>query len=107
EPRPRADAGGIDTSAHSRAFDAYVRVDDILAAIAQSSAWKIEVHETTSCCAPGARSADDRNSRLRHSAAVSVGCSPTVAAECRGAQPSIYFVVGVAAIAKSSVTAQL
>ena len=38
----------IDTSAHSRAFnpDAYVRVDDIVAAIADSPAWDIEVHET-------------------------------------------------------------
>jgi thioredoxin reductase/SAM-dependent methyltransferase len=37
----------IDTSAHSRAFDpdAYVRVDDVVAAIADSSAWDIEVHE--------------------------------------------------------------
>jgi hypothetical protein len=48
----------IDTSAHSRAFDpdAYVRVDDIVAAIADSSAWDIEVHETRSR-PPGAASA--------------------------------------------------
>ena len=38
----------IDTSTHSRAFDpdAYVRVEDIVAAIADSSAWDIEVHGT-------------------------------------------------------------
>jgi thioredoxin reductase/SAM-dependent methyltransferase len=38
----------IDTSAHSRAFDpdAYVRVDDIIAAIADSPAWEIDVNET-------------------------------------------------------------
>jgi SAM-dependent methyltransferase len=38
----------IDTSVHSRAFDpdAYVRVDDVVAAIADSSRWDIEVHET-------------------------------------------------------------
>jgi thioredoxin reductase/SAM-dependent methyltransferase len=37
----------IDTRAHSRAFDpdAYVRVEDFLAALAQSPAWDIEVHE--------------------------------------------------------------
>ncbi|MDQ4088989.1 MAG: SAM-dependent methyltransferase, partial [Actinomycetota bacterium] len=38
----------IDTSAQSRAFDpdGYVRIDDMLAAIADSSEWDIEVHET-------------------------------------------------------------
>jgi hypothetical protein len=38
----------IDTSVHSPAFDpdAYVRVEDVVAAIAESSAWDIEVHET-------------------------------------------------------------
>jgi SAM-dependent methyltransferase len=48
----------IDTSAHGRAFDpdAYVRVDDIVAAIADSSAWDIEVHETRPR-PPGAASA--------------------------------------------------
>ena len=48
----------IDTSSHSRAFDpdAYVRVDDIVAAIADSSAWDIEVHETRPR-PPGAASA--------------------------------------------------
>jgi thioredoxin reductase/SAM-dependent methyltransferase len=48
----------IDTSTHSRAFDpdAYVRVDDIVAAIADSSAWDIEVHETRPR-PPGAASA--------------------------------------------------
>jgi SAM-dependent methyltransferase len=37
----------IDTLAHSRAFDpdAYVRVDDFAAALADSPAWNIEVHE--------------------------------------------------------------
>ena len=37
----------IDTAAHSRAFDpdAYVRVDDFAAALADSPAWDIEVHE--------------------------------------------------------------
>ncbi|MDQ4131752.1 MAG: methyltransferase domain-containing protein, partial [Actinomycetota bacterium] len=37
----------MDTSAHSRPFDpdAYVRVDDVAAALADSSAWDIEVHE--------------------------------------------------------------
>jgi hypothetical protein len=37
----------IDTLAHSRAFDpdAYVRVDDFAAALANSPAWDIEVHE--------------------------------------------------------------
>ena len=37
----------IDTPAHSRPFDpdAYVRVDDFAAALADSSAWDIEVHE--------------------------------------------------------------
>lgn len=48
----------IDTSTHSRAFDpdAYVRVDDIVAAIAGSPAWDIEVHETRPR-PPGAASA--------------------------------------------------
>ncbi|HWI02615.1 MAG TPA: methyltransferase domain-containing protein, partial [Acidimicrobiales bacterium] len=48
----------IDTSTHSRAFDpdAYVRVGDIVAAIADSSAWVIEVHETRPR-PPGAASA--------------------------------------------------
>jgi len=48
----------VDTSAHSRAFDpdAYLRVDDIVAAIADSSAWDIEVHETRPR-PPGAASA--------------------------------------------------
>jgi hypothetical protein len=37
----------IDTSTHSRAFDpdAYVRVDDVAAALAAQPSWKIEVHE--------------------------------------------------------------
>ena len=37
----------IDTLAHSRAFDpdAYVRVDDFAAALADSPAWDIELHE--------------------------------------------------------------
>ena len=37
----------IDTAAHSRPFDpdAYVRVDDFAAALADSPAWDIEVHE--------------------------------------------------------------
>jgi thioredoxin reductase/SAM-dependent methyltransferase len=37
----------IDTMTHSRAFDpdAYVRVDDVAAALAASSGWDIEVHE--------------------------------------------------------------
>ena len=37
----------IDTAAHSRAFDpdAYVRVDDFAAALADSPAWDVEVHE--------------------------------------------------------------
>jgi SAM-dependent methyltransferase len=37
----------VDTSAHGRAFDpdAYVRVDDFAAALAQSPVWDIEVHE--------------------------------------------------------------
>ncbi len=37
----------IDTRTHSRAFDpdAYVRVDDFVAVLAQSSAWDVEVHE--------------------------------------------------------------
>jgi thioredoxin reductase/SAM-dependent methyltransferase len=40
--------GPIDTKAHSRPFDpdAYVRVDDFVAAVADSSEWTIEVHET-------------------------------------------------------------
>ena len=44
EPMPAP----IDTFSHSRAFDpdAYVRVDDVLAAIANSAAWNIEVFET-------------------------------------------------------------
>lgn len=48
----------IDTSTHSRAFDpdAYLRVDDIVAAIADSSSWVIEVHETRPR-PPGAASA--------------------------------------------------
>jgi thioredoxin reductase/SAM-dependent methyltransferase len=48
----------IDTSAQSRAFDpdAYVRVEDVVAAIASSSAWDIEVHETRPR-PPGAASA--------------------------------------------------
>jgi SAM-dependent methyltransferase len=48
----------IDTSVHSRPFDpdAYVRVDDIVAAIAGSSTWDIEAHETRSR-PPGATSA--------------------------------------------------
>ena len=38
----------IDTLTHSRPFDpdAYVRVDDVVAALADSPAWEIEVHET-------------------------------------------------------------
>ena len=37
----------IDTRAHSRAFDpdAYVRVDDFAAALADSPEWDVEVHE--------------------------------------------------------------
>jgi SAM-dependent methyltransferase len=37
----------IDTRTHSRAFDpdAYVRVEDVAAALAESSEWEIEVHE--------------------------------------------------------------
>ena len=37
----------IDTRTHSRAFDpdAYVRVDDFVAALAESPAWDIEIHE--------------------------------------------------------------
>jgi SAM-dependent methyltransferase len=37
----------IDTRAHSRAFDpdAYVRVEDFVAALAESPAWDIQVHE--------------------------------------------------------------
>jgi hypothetical protein len=37
----------IDTPAHSRPFDpdAYVRVDDFVAALAGSPAWDIDVHE--------------------------------------------------------------
>jgi thioredoxin reductase/SAM-dependent methyltransferase len=37
----------IDTATHSRAFDpdAYVRVDDFAAALADSTAWDVEVHE--------------------------------------------------------------
>jgi thioredoxin reductase/SAM-dependent methyltransferase len=37
----------LDTLAHSRPFDpdAYVRVDDLAAALADSSAWDVEVHE--------------------------------------------------------------
>jgi SAM-dependent methyltransferase len=61
----------IDTSAHSRAFDpdAYVRLDDVVAAIADSSAWDMEVHETRPRPA-GAASAshhvDDVVLRARH-----------------------------------------
>ena len=64
----------IDTHEHSRPFDpdAYVRVDDFAAALADSPDWEIEVHEkrprppgprpprttsTTSCCAPDAAQA--------------------------------------------------
>jgi len=63
----------IDTSIHSRAFDpdAYVRVDDVVAAIADSSAWDIEVFETRPRPA-GAASAshhvDDVVLRARHRA---------------------------------------
>ena len=37
----------VDTSQHSQAFDpdAYVRVEDFAAALGDSSAWHIEVHE--------------------------------------------------------------
>jgi hypothetical protein len=37
----------IDTTTHSRAFDpdAYVRVEDVEAAIARTPGWEIEVHE--------------------------------------------------------------
>lgn len=40
-------SGPIDTPAHGLPFDpdAYVRVDDFAAALADSSAWDIEVHE--------------------------------------------------------------
>jgi thioredoxin reductase/SAM-dependent methyltransferase len=61
----------IDTSTHSRAFDpdAYVRVEDVVAAIAESSVWDIEVHETRPRPA-GAASAshhvDDVVLRARH-----------------------------------------
>jgi thioredoxin reductase/SAM-dependent methyltransferase len=65
----------IDTTAHSRPFDpdAYVRVDDVAAALAGAPAWDIEVHETrrvppgpprrrttstTSCCVPATAPAD-------------------------------------------------
>ena len=65
----------IDTHEHSRPFDpdAYVRVDDVAAALADSSDWEIEVHEkrprppgaasprttsTTSCCGPAEPPAD-------------------------------------------------
>lgn len=50
--------GPIDTSTHSRAFDpdAYVRVEDFVAAIASSAAWEIAVYETRPR-PPGAASA--------------------------------------------------
>jgi thioredoxin reductase/SAM-dependent methyltransferase len=40
----------IDTTTHSRAFDpdAYVRVDDIVAALTRTPGWEIEVHEKRS-----------------------------------------------------------
>ena len=82
----------IDTAAHSRAFDpdAYVRVDDFAAALADSPAWDIEVHEkrprppgpprrrttsTTSSCAPDAAPADEGGAEL-----VAVGSPPAAAA---------------------------
>ncbi len=48
----------IDTSTHSRAFDpdAYVRVEDVAAALAGDSGWDVEVHETRPR-PPGAASA--------------------------------------------------
>ena len=48
----------IDTGAHSRAFDpdAYVRIDDVAAALADSSEWEIEAHDTRPR-PPGAASA--------------------------------------------------
>ena len=66
----------IDTLAHSRPFDpdAYVRVDDVAAAVTQSSAWDIEstrsdpvrpgppllrTTSTTSCCVPATAPADE------------------------------------------------
>jgi SAM-dependent methyltransferase len=61
----------IDTSVHSRVFDpdAYVRVEDIIAAISDSSSWDIEVHESRPRPA-GAASAshhvDDVVLRARH-----------------------------------------
>jgi hypothetical protein len=37
----------IDTTTHSRAFDpdAYVRVEDVVAVLASTPGWEIEVHE--------------------------------------------------------------
>jgi thioredoxin reductase/SAM-dependent methyltransferase len=37
----------VDTATHSRAFDpdAYVRIDDVAAALASAPAWEVEVHE--------------------------------------------------------------
>ena len=54
EPMRRA----LDTTTHSQAFDpdAYVRVDDVAAALAGSPSWDIEVHETRPR-PPGAASA--------------------------------------------------
>ena len=48
----------VDTSRHSRPFDpdAYVRLDDVAAAIADSSEWEIEAHDTRPR-PPGAASA--------------------------------------------------
>ena len=48
----------IDTGAHSRPFDpdAYVRIDDVAAALADSSEWEIEAHDTRPR-PPGAASA--------------------------------------------------
>ncbi|HTO01244.1 MAG TPA: bifunctional NAD(P)/FAD-dependent oxidoreductase/class I SAM-dependent methyltransferase [Microthrixaceae bacterium] len=60
----------IDTRQHSRAFDpdAYVRVEDIADALANSSEWKIEVHERRarpSGAASGGQHVDDVVLRAR------------------------------------------
>jgi len=50
--------GPIDTTQHSRAFDAdaYVRVEDFVAALTDSPDWEIEIHDTRPR-PPGATSA--------------------------------------------------
>ena len=63
----------IDTLTHSRAFDpdAYVRVDDFAAALADSPAWDIEVHEKRprpAGAASGAHHVDDIVLRARRRA---------------------------------------